>query len=283
MPLSVADLAMVGDAPITIRSTAFTNVYLRMDGNGVSSTGPGGTVNCQFSAGSPGPYERYLVRTQADGSVSFESAAFPNVFLRMVGTGVTSSTDAGGGTVNCQFNANGGVHEKFVLTMADQDINFVIQRQEQDMWCWDAASVSVAKFYDANSAWTQGTLAGEELNRNDCVVRPGEVSPCNQGRWPDTALVRIGHWDGNRAGALTSAELGAWLARRAPVVVNIDWPDPAGGHIVVLHGRSVRDGVEWVKVADPWEGNSQILMRYDDFRNRYPDRGTWTVSYKTQP
>jgi hypothetical protein len=36
-------------------------------------------------------------------------------------------------------------------------------------------------------------------------------------------------------------------------------------------------------VADPWEGNSQILMRYDDFRNRYPDNGTWTVSWTTHP
>jgi len=172
MSLSVADFAALGDAPITIQSTFFPNVYLRMDGTGVTTfTGPGGgTVNCQFGAGplerfklraqadssfsfesvafpnvylrmdgaglptvtaGPGggtvncqfgaePYEKFKLRAQADSSFSFESAtAFPNVYLRMVGSGVTASTDGGGGIVNCQFNANGGGHEKFILNVAD--------------------------------------------------------------------------------------------------------------------------------------------------------------------
>ncbi|MEU8185853.1 fascin domain-containing protein [Micromonospora carbonacea] len=171
MPLSVADFAALGSKPITILSTFFPNVYLRMDGAGVTTfTGSGGgTVNCQFGAGplekfrlhansdgsysfesvvspnvylrmdgaelppitsGPGggtvncqfgvePYEKFKLRAQADGSFSFESAtAFPNVYLRLVGSGVTASTDSGGGIVNCQFNANGGGHEKFLLNVA---------------------------------------------------------------------------------------------------------------------------------------------------------------------
>ncbi|GAB3157420.1 hypothetical protein GCM10027290_58250 [Micromonospora sonneratiae] len=171
MPLSLADFASLGNTPITIQSTFFPNVYLRMDGTGVTTfTGPGGgTVNCQFGAGplekfklhtqadgsfsfesvtfpnvylrmdgtglpaitsGPGggtvncqfgaePFEKFKLHAQADGSFSFESAtAFPNAYLRMVGSGVTASTDSGGGIVNCQFNANGGGHEKFVLNVA---------------------------------------------------------------------------------------------------------------------------------------------------------------------
>lgn len=214
MPLSVADLAMLGDTPITIQSTAFPNVYLRMDGNGVTSSTDygGGKVNCQFNAGA---YEKYKARAQTDGSYSFESAAFPKVYLRLNGTGVTSNTSTGGGTVNCQFNANGGIHETFVLNMDDQNINFVIQHQEQTMWCWDAASVSVAKFYDPATAWTQCSLANAELNRNDCCVPAGAVSPCNQGRWPDTALQRIGRLNQRLNNALTTARLGAEMAKSA--------------------------------------------------------------------
>ena len=43
---------------ITLESAHFDNVFLRMDGNGVTSmTGPGGgTVNCQFGVG---PWEKF--------------------------------------------------------------------------------------------------------------------------------------------------------------------------------------------------------------------------------
>lgn len=329
MPLSVADLAALGDTPITIRSRFFANVYLRMDasgvtsstdwgagrvncqfnvgatekykvrpqadgsysfesadhphvylrmdGTGVTSTSTGGgTVNCQYGAG---PYEKYRVRAQADGSCSFESAAFPNVYLRLDGTGVTSTTSTGGGTVNCQFNGNGGAHATFVLNMVDQNINFFMQPQEQTLWCWDAATVSVAAYYDPATAWTQCSLANAELGRNDCCVPAGQVSPCNQGRWPDTALQRIRRLNQRLDNALTSAQIGAEMAKSSPVVVNIAWQG-GGGHIAAVRGRSLFAGVEHVSVADPWYGDSDVT--YDAFVNRYQGNGTWTVSYKTQ-
>jgi Papain-like cysteine protease AvrRpt2 len=327
MPLSINDLTAVGETPITIQSTYFSNVFLRMDGTGVTGTTAGGTVNCQYgssekerykiraqsdgtycfeSAAFPnvylrmdgagvtttgpgggtvncqvgvGPYTKYRMRAQTNGSFSFESNAFPNVFLRLVGSGVTATTNTGGGTVNCQFNANGGGHESFFLNMADQRLNFVMEHQEQTLWCWDAASVSVAKFYNPNSAWTQCSLANAELGRNDCCVPSGQVSPCNQGRWPDTVLQRVGHLRERQNNALGSVQLAAELANSAPVVVNIAWAG-GGGHIAALRGRSLRDGAEWVSVADPWYGDSDVA--YDAFLNRYQNSGTWTVSYRTQ-
>ncbi|MFC0097688.1 hypothetical protein ACFFKH_09120 [Micromonospora marina] len=111
MPLSEADLRILGDTPITIESTAFPEVFLRMDGTGVpTNMAGGGTVNCNFQAGDK---EKFKLRPQANGTFSIESIAFPNVFLRLVGSGVTSPTDGGGGLVNCQINANGGGHETF--------------------------------------------------------------------------------------------------------------------------------------------------------------------------
>jgi hypothetical protein len=335
MPLSLPDLAILGKTPITIRSTAYANVYLRLDGTGViTSTDAGaGKVNCQFGVGAtekylvrtqtdgsyafestafpnvylrldgrgvtattttgggkvnsqfgpPGPYEKFKLRAQADGSHAFESNAFPNVYLRLDGGGVTATSGTGGGTVNCQIGA--GATEKFVLDMADQSINFAMQHQEQTWWCWNAATVSVAKFYNQGAVWTQGSLANTEFARNDCAVGPGQVSPCNWGRWPDTPLQTVGHLSERLDNALSSVQLGAELAKSAPVVVNIAWRDRngviTGGHIVALRGRSLRDGVEWVSVSDPWNGDSD--MTYDNFRNRYPDNGLWNVSYRTKP
>jgi hypothetical protein len=328
MPLAAADLATLGDTPITILSTSFSNVYLRMDGNGVTSatgagagvancaygagawekfkvhaqsdgsysfesiafpnvylrmdgsgvpttTAGGGTVNCQYSAG---PWEKYKLYANANGSFSFEPVAFPTVFLHMVGSGVTS-TSGPGGLVNCQLNANGGAQASFFLDMVDQNVNFVMQHQEQTYWCWDAATVSVAAFYDPATTWTQCKLANAELGRNDCCVGAGQVSPCNQGRWPDTALQRIGHLNQRLNSALTSVQLGAELAKSAPVVANIAWAG-GGGHIVALRGRSLVGGVQHVSVADPWYGDSD--WTYDAFQNRYQGNGTWNVSYQTQ-
>ncbi|MFI6761259.1 fascin domain-containing protein [Micromonospora sp. NPDC050417] len=119
-PLEKFRLRANGDGSYSFESVAFANVYLRMDGAGLPAvtSGPGGgTVNCQFGAE---PYEKFKLHAQADGSFSFESAtAFPNAYLRLVGSGVTAPTDSGSGIVNCQFNANGGGHEKFLLDVTN--------------------------------------------------------------------------------------------------------------------------------------------------------------------
>jgi phospholipase C len=98
---------------INIASVAFPDVFLRMDGSGVTSSSAtgGGIVNCQYTAG---PWETFTLVQESDGSVNIASAAFPNVFLRMDGSGVTSSSGSGGGIVNCQYTA--GPWERFFIT-----------------------------------------------------------------------------------------------------------------------------------------------------------------------
>ncbi|MBW8804287.1 MAG: hypothetical protein JF587_10590 [Catenulisporales bacterium] len=331
MPLAAADLATLGDTPITILSAFYPNIYLRMDGTGVTAgmgsgggrvnceygvdamakfrvraqangsyafesvavpnvflrmdgtgvpaTGAGGgTVNCQYGLG---PLATYNARAQANGSFSFESVAFPGIFLRLVtGSGVTTATGPGG-TVNCQVNANGGANETFVLGMGDQNIAFVMQHQEQTNWCWDAATVSVAKYYEPASTWTQCGLANITFTRNDCCVVAGQASPCNWGQWPDGPLRTVKHLNQIVNNALTPVQLGAQIAKSAPVLCNIAWPG-GGGHIVGLRGRSLVNGVEHVSVGDPWTGDAD--WTYSAFQNNYANAGgIWNVSYETQP
>ncbi|MFE2752663.1 papain-like cysteine protease family protein [Actinosynnema sp. NPDC059335] len=256
-------------------------MYLRLDGSGVE---PGssrvGTVNCQF--GAPGLYEKFKLTVQSGGVFTIESATFPNVFLRLNGSGLTATTSTGGGTATGEPGSS--TLAEFAFDMADQNVDFVMQHQEQTMWCWSAATVSVSRFYDPASPWTQCSLANAEFNRKDACVPAGQESPANEGRWPDTALQRVGNFRERLNDSLTTVQLGAELAKSAPVVVNIAWRDQNGfiwgGHIVAVRGRSVRDGVEWVSVGDPWSGD--LDMTYDNFRNRYQNSGLWNVSYKTK-
>lgn len=333
MPLSAADLASLGDAPITIRSTAFANVFIRLDGSGVTTStdsgggvvncqytagsyekfkvrpqtdgsycfesaafpnvylrmdgsgvtsqtaSGGGTVNCQYSSGGPGPYERFHPSPQSDGSFSFESIGFPKVYLRLNGTGVTAYSASGGGIVNCQFAADGGIHEKYFLELADQRLDFAMQHQQQTQWCWAATSTSVAAYYDAATAWTQCTVVNAEVGRNDCCGGAGSVAPCNQPWWLDRALQRVAHFNQILGSPLTITQLASELAKPAPLGTRIGWSG-GGGHFMVLRGRFVSGGVDYVSVADPWYGDSDVT--YDNYRNRYQGTGSWTHSYKTQ-
>jgi hypothetical protein len=88
----------------SLKSGFFQNVYLRLDAKGVTKQSPvGGVVNCQFGARN---FEHLRVHAHADGTLAFESADHPNIFLRMDASGFTKFNQAGGGIVNCQFGQN---------------------------------------------------------------------------------------------------------------------------------------------------------------------------------
>lgn len=104
--------AKQADGTYTIESNAFAGLFLRMDGANVP-TGPqgGGIVNLQSSVG---PYEKFNVIKQSDGTYTIQSVAFPGTYLRMDGTGVTSVLANGGGKINCTKQTP-GPWEKFVI------------------------------------------------------------------------------------------------------------------------------------------------------------------------
>lgn len=106
------NLLFQADGTVAFGSVHFSGVYLRMDGSGVNQpiSSGGGVINCQSSIG---PYEKFRLIGQGDGSTAIESVEFPGVFLRMDGTGVTKPVAPGGGVVNCQFGVS--TWEKFYL------------------------------------------------------------------------------------------------------------------------------------------------------------------------
>lgn len=90
--------------PVIILSTQFKDVFLRMDGNGITaaSNSDAGTVNCQKTLSATA---QFMIHETGTHIFSFESVAFPGVYLRMDGGNVKSRTNTGAGKVNCHFGA----------------------------------------------------------------------------------------------------------------------------------------------------------------------------------
>jgi len=111
-------LSFSNGAHVAIQSVAFPNVFLRVDGSGcTTSVGPGcGIVNTQYLHG---PYEEFILHQNADGNWCIESNQFRNAYLRMDGSGISSSSGSGGGIVNAQYYAAGtdcGGYEEYTIT-----------------------------------------------------------------------------------------------------------------------------------------------------------------------
>ncbi|KIL59699.1 hypothetical protein M378DRAFT_996960 [Amanita muscaria Koide BX008] len=91
---------------VALRSKAFPGKYLRMDGQGLTrfiGTG-GGKVNTSDFIG---PDETLVLERFDNGTVSFQSAVFDNVYLRLDRGSITKGKNFpnGGGVVNCQFGS----------------------------------------------------------------------------------------------------------------------------------------------------------------------------------
>ncbi|RUP16857.1 hypothetical protein BC936DRAFT_139505 [Jimgerdemannia flammicorona] len=101
-PFEQFRLAKKPEGTVSIESNKWRGAFLRIDGRFVSrsSSDGAGVVNAQFSAWE---WEHWKIVPQEDDIVSFESAAFSNVYLRMNGQSVKKFTEKGGGIVNASF------------------------------------------------------------------------------------------------------------------------------------------------------------------------------------
>lgn len=111
--------------PLVIMSAAFKEVFLHMDGRGITaSNGSGaGKVNCQKILTEACAFKAKNVK---DNVFTFESVIYPNVFLRMDGGNVKVKTGSGAGKVNCQYGAQ--EWERFKLHK-QQDGSYTIESE----------------------------------------------------------------------------------------------------------------------------------------------------------
>ena len=158
---------------------------------------------------------------------------------------------------------------------------FETEPQLRQNWCWAAVAVSVARFYDEATPWTQCRMADAELGRSDCCVE-GASSACNVPGSLHTSLARTGHLDHWTAASVTFPGVSAEVHLGNPLGARIAWEE-GGAHFVAIFGYTDGDGstaAGFVSVGDPWYGNSDVS--YPEFCKRYRGSGTWTHSYICQ-
>ena len=154
-------------------------------------------------------------------------------------------------------------------------LNLDMQRQERDLWCWAAVSVSVRRFYDPSRVISQCQQASAQIFTVDCCSDP---SGCDKD-WPlSKALNGLGVLREVVDGPIPQTIIAREINDRRPIGCRIKWKDDeVVGHFVCVDGYDDR----FLTIKDPLFGISHVL--YDEFVSNYLGRGTWTHTYFTKP
>lgn len=135
--------------------------------------------------------------------------------------------------------------------------------QETDQWCWAASGQMIMSFL--NHDVRQCLQANNEFGRSDCCLDPPPAE-CIQGGWPEFAKYDFTD-DRTSDSYLTWDQLREQIAcRKTPVAFSWHWID-GGGHMKVIYGYAVENGVNSLWVNDPWEphiGAKQIIT-YEEY------------------
>lgn len=159
---------------------------------------------------------------------------------------------------------------------------FPIEQQEEPDWCWDAVSVSVEHYFDANSQLTQQEFAVQALGV--------PLAQADQPYYLQDALADIGKLKENLQGYLSFENIQLQLAAGLPVCVEIAWNE-GGSHYVVISGYGVSPGGNpQVHVSDPILPDSNVVVwDYDAFLFAYSPsyapfaEGAWVETCLVQP
>jgi hypothetical protein len=158
-------------------------------------------------------------------------------------------------------------------------LTFTMQRQQQTQWCWAATSVSVARYYDGTTGWTQCGMVDAELKQRGCC-HDGRSARCNRPHVLDAPLARADVLGRKHNGAVGYSAIRSEIDAGRPVAWRIGWSG-GGGHFAVIEGYQRQSG-QWVAIDDPWYGASdlEVATLVDGM---YQQTGTWTYTYFTRP
>jgi hypothetical protein len=158
-------------------------------------------------------------------------------------------------------------------------LNFTMQLQQQDQWCWAATSVSVAAYYHPTTGWKQCSMVDAEMAQTTCCV-DGSSAACNQPNVLDSPLSRAGVLDHMEGGTVAYSAIRGEIDAGHPLAWRIGWSG-GGGHFAVIEGYQSLGG-EWVSIGDPWYGPSDVAVS-SMTGGSYQGSGSWTHTYFTRP
>src|SRR5438045_2145888 len=125
-------------------------------------------------------------------------------------------------------------------------LNFDMDSQIEDFWCWAAVANGISHFYNDRSVFTQCLIAQQVLNVPNCCP---QNDACNQTEDLETALNVTGNFI-QKKGKISWAKLENELNNGRVVGARIEFSSGAG-HFVVIFGTNKSSGVRYVSVIDP--------------------------------
>ena len=165
-------------------------------------------------------------------------------------------------------------------------LNFQIEEQQHNNWCWAAVAVSVSHYFSAKSEWCQCRLVSRIAKRRNlkvagcgtCQKTKGVPEKCNFPWYLDEALRIVRRVRGKLTGPLSFSAIKKRIKEQLPIPVRITW-GAGGAHFVVLSGCETSSaGNKWVDVEDPFVGSSTWL--YEEFKSNYQySQGRWTATF----
>jgi hypothetical protein len=156
-----------------------------------------------------------------------------------------------------------------------KNLQFTMQSQQGNNWCWAATASSVSSFFDPNSSWSQCQVASACLS-SQCCASP---TPCDVQFTLDGPLQQTGNLQGSPLqGSDTRGNVHAEIDNDRPVCCHIAWSGGTG-HFVAVSGYD--SNTDDVLIDDPLYGRSTVP--YISFVSAYRGSGSWDFTYYTQP
>ena len=163
-------------------------------------------------------------------------------------------------------------------------LDFQVEHQQKDQWCWAAVAASVCRFYRDVPVQTQCGLANRFLFPGEDCCQPDASDNCNTPFALDLVLNQLRHLIQPPRGVVKFEELDREITvNQRPIAVRIMLSDLMTAHFVVVAGCATEDsGTQLVKIADPSNAAGNVTsLEYSAFINDYKPGANWDQTYFT--
>lgn len=182
--------------------------------------------------------------------VLFRSAAFSGLFV-----------------LSLHSSAIGGPPPHAPVTLSTgKKLAVPLYGQQTSVWCWDASSLMVIKYYRPTSPLKQCDLANQATNVTSCCNTP-IPSECVHTGWE--MLSSNGFAFDDSTSPLSWNDLRWQIDHGFPVLYAWGW-NGGGGHMMVAIGHITLGKLHWVVINNPWppsssssSGGAQETYTYD--------------------
>ena len=122
--------------------------------------------------------------------------------------------------------------------MIQKTLDFDMQHQLQDEWCWAAVSTSISIFFDPNSGWTQCKMVNKSFGETICCNASSASSDtCNRQWYLNKALEETGNLSQLVKGPQSFDDIAKEIQAGRPLGCLIKWDNgDGGGHFVIISG-----------------------------------------------